>query len=304
LFNTKWNDEYTRTDIKESSIGWGVQLGASVELARTVVPPMRYVTESTVRETADERYSDDERYTTQSFFLSQLWLEGILVLLYSVMCFMVLLSMVPSYELWMNGIQPASVWIAVPTLAMLLAAQSITSLLCLYVVSLAGLGGRSFQGRSKPWNNSFYKVYHSYNWIVQNLSMMSVLWGTPLFGFLLKLLGADVEGRFLFFGSYLLEIPYLSVADRTVSDGAKLTGHSVVYSNITLGPVRVSGILHENTLAMANSTVSGRKESGPWRYIESDEVDHGTSDTTEAAEKSASSFNATDIADLIEAQQI
>jgi hypothetical protein len=228
---------------------------------------MRYVTESTVRETADERYS------TQSVFLSQLWLEGILLLLYCVLCLMILLSLVPSYELWMNVIQPASVWIAVPTFAMLLAAQSISSLLCLYVVSLAGLGGRSFKGRSKPWNNAFYKVYHSYNWIVQNFSMMSVLWGTPLFGFVLKLLGANVEGRFLFLGSYLLEIPYLSVADRTVSDGAKLTGHSVVYSNITLGPVRVSGILHENTLAMANSTASGRKESGPWRYIESDEVD-------------------------------
>jgi hypothetical protein len=291
FLNTKWNGEYTRTDIKESSIGWGVRLGASVELARTVVPPMRYVTESTVRETADERYSNLS-------FLSQLWLEGLLLLLYLASFSMVLLSMVPSYELWMNVIQPASVWIAVPTLAMLLAAQTIAWLVLLYVLSLAGLGGRSFQGRSKPWNAAFYVVYHSYNWCVQNFTMMSVLWGTPLFGFFLNLLGANVEGRFLFFGTTLFDIPYLSVADRTVSDGARLFGHYAVFSNITLGPVRVSGILHENTLAMANSTVSVRQESGPWRYIESDEVDHGTPDTTEAAEKSASLFHATDMADL------
>jgi hypothetical protein len=211
---------------------------------------------------------------------------------------MVLLSMVPSYELWMNVIQPASVWIAVPTLAMLLAIQSIAWLVLLYVLSLAGLGGTSFKGRSKPWNEAFYCVYHSYNWCVQNFTMMSVLWGTPLFGFVLHLLGANVEGRFLYFGNTLFEIPYLSVADRTVSDGAKLVGHYAVYSNVTLGPVRVSGILHENTLAMANSTVSGRKESGPWRYIESDEVDNGTPELTEATEKSASLFHATDMADL------
>ncbi len=119
-----------------------------------------------------------------------------------------------------------------------------------------------------------------------------------MLGFVFKSLGANVEGRFLYFGSTLYEIPYLSVADRTVSDGARLFGHYAVFSNITLGPVRVSGILHENTLAMANSTVSVRQESGPWRYIESDEVDHGTLDTTEAAEKSASLFHATDMADL------
>jgi acyl-CoA synthetase (AMP-forming)/AMP-acid ligase II len=268
FFNNKLNGEYKRTDINESSIGWGVRVGASVELTRTVVPPIRYVTESTVRETVDERYSSQS-------FLSLLWSEGILLLLYLVLFSMVLLSMVPSYELWMNVIQPASVWIAVPTLAMLLATQTISSLVLFYVLSLAGLGWTSFKGHSKPWNKAFYGVYHSYNWCVQNFTMMSVLWGTPLFGFVLNLLGANVEGRFLFFGSYLFEIPYLSVADRTVSDGAKLVGHSSVYSNITLGPVRVSGILHENTLAMANSTVSaGCKESGPWRYIESDEVEY------------------------------
>jgi hypothetical protein len=77
-----------------------------------------------------------------------------------------------------------------------------------------------------------------------------------MLGLVLNLLGANVEGRFIYFGSTLYEIPYLSVADRTVSDGGKLLGHYAVYSNITLGPVRASGILHENTLAVANSTVS------------------------------------------------
>jgi hypothetical protein len=194
-----------------------------------------------------------------------------------------LVSMVPSFELWMNVIQPASVWIAVPTLAMVLATQTISLLVLLYVISLAGLGGTSCKGRSKPWNKALYSVYHSYNWGVQHWTMMSVLWGTPMLGLVLNLLGANVEGRFLYFGSILYEIPYLSVADRTVSDGGKLLGHYVVYSNITLGPVRVSGILHENTLAVANSTVStGCKESGPWRYITSDEVEHRKpEDTTE-----------------------
>jgi hypothetical protein len=107
------------------------------------------------------------------------------------------------------------------------------------------------------------------------------------------LLGANVEGRFLYFGSTLFEIPYLSVVDRTVSDGAKLLGHYAVYSNITLGPVRASGILHENTLLMADSTVSaGCKESGPWRYITSGGgEDRKTEDTTEGK-------NSTERADL------
>jgi hypothetical protein len=93
---------------------------------------------------------------------------------------------------------------------------------------------------------------------------------------LLNLLGANVEGRFLYFGRNLFDIPYLSIADRTLSDGARIFGHHVVHSNITLGPDRASGILHENTMLMANSTVSaGCKENGPWRYITSD-VNTGT----------------------------
>jgi hypothetical protein len=262
FFNTELNGEYKQTEIKESSIGWGVQVGASVELTRTVVPPLRYVTESTVREAADERYCYSQSY------LSLLFSERIVLLLYLVSYFMVLLSIVPSYELWMNVIQPSSVWIAVPRLAMMLGTQTISFLVLLYVISLAGFGGTSFKGRSKPWNEAFYNVYHSYNWCTQNVTMMSDLWGTPLFGFVLNLLGANVEGRFLYFGSTLFEIPYLSVVDRTVSDGAKLLGHYAVYSNIALSPVRASGILHENTLLLANSTVSdGCKENGPWRYI-------------------------------------
>jgi acyl-CoA synthetase (AMP-forming)/AMP-acid ligase II/acyl carrier protein len=280
FFNTELNGEYKRIDVKESSIGFGVRVGASVELTRTVVPPLRYVTESTVRETADERYSSQS-------FLSLLWSEGIVLLLYLVSFSMVLISMVPSYELWMTVIQPASVWSAVPTLAMLLAVQTIAWLVLLYVLSLAGLGGTSFKGRSKPWNEAFYGVYHSYNWCVQNFTMMSVLWGTPLFGFVLNLLGANVEGRFLFFGTTLFEIPYLSVADRTVSDGAKLLGHYAVFSNVTLGPVRASGILHENTLAVANSTVSGCRESGPWRYIRSDKVEYRKPEASTEGETSA-----------------
>jgi hypothetical protein len=213
-------------------------------------PPLRYVTESTVRETPDERHSSQS-------FVSLLWSEGFMFLLYLVSFFMVLLNMVPSYELWMNVIQPASVWIAVPTLAMMLAAQTTALLVLHYVLSLAGLGGTSCIGRSKPWNEAFYGVYHSCNWGVQNWTMMSVFWGTPIVGFVLNLLGANVDGRFLYFDSTHYEIPYyLSVADRTVSDWAKLLGHSAVFSNITLGPVRVSGILHENTVAMAKTPLS------------------------------------------------
>jgi hypothetical protein len=78
FFNTKLDGECKRNDIKESSsIGWGVRVGASVELTRTVVAPIRYVTESTVREAADERHSSQS-------FLSLLWSEGILLLLHLV----------------------------------------------------------------------------------------------------------------------------------------------------------------------------------------------------------------------------
>jgi hypothetical protein len=135
FFNTELDAKYKRTEIKESSIGWGVQVGASVELTRTVVPPLRCVTESTVREAADERYCYSQSY------LSLLFSEWIVLLLYLVSYFMVLLSMVPSYELWMNVIQPSSVWIAVPTLAMMLGTQTISFLVLLYVISLAGFGG-------------------------------------------------------------------------------------------------------------------------------------------------------------------
>jgi hypothetical protein len=171
-----------------------------VEFTRNVVAPIRYMTERTVREAADERNPSQS-------FSSLLWSEGLLLLLFLVSFFMVLLSMVPSYELWMNVIQPASVWIAVLTLAMLLAVQIISLVVLLHVLSLAALGGTSFKGRSKPLNKTFYTAYLSCGWFFQKWTMMSVLWGTPLFGFVLNLLGANVEGRFLYCGKIFTKYP-------------------------------------------------------------------------------------------------
>jgi hypothetical protein len=150
FFNTELDGECKRTDVKESSVGWGFKVVASVELTRTVALPLRHVKESTVREAAGERHSSQ-------FFLSLLFLsEGIVLLLHLVSFFMVLVSMVPSFELWMNVIQPASVWIAVSTLAMLLATEIMSFLVFLRdVLLLAVLEGHHSKDvphrKGEPW---------------------------------------------------------------------------------------------------------------------------------------------------------
>jgi hypothetical protein len=76
-----------------------------------------------------------------------------------------------------------------------------------------------------------------------------------------------------------------SIADSTVSDGAQLMGHYAVHSNINLGPVRLSGILHESTLLMANSTVSaGCKESDEVEFRKPEDTTTEGNTSTERAD--------------------
>ena len=77
-------------------------------------------------------------------------------------------------------------------------------------------------------------------------------------------MGAKIEGRALLYQDGMYEYSYVTVADEKIVDAFQITVHYVVYGNATLGPCKVSGVMHEGTYA-ANACIVASEESESWR---------------------------------------
>lgn len=263
-FHTKQNGAFHRTEVDESSIGLSAVVNPGLRISRTVVVPLFHVKESIEGESLDARGSPIHPLTS-------LLQEMTINLLYLVLMATLFVGLLPAYELW-KVLKPSSVYI-IPVLAMTMAVQTLSWVLILFLFQLA-LYGRSPK-RTSPWSSSLFAVYITACWNIQVTSFLPALWGTPLFNAAARLLGSTIGGRVLYFGLPIFDFPYITVAEKTILDCVAIIGHYVVYREITVGHTIVSGVLHQGTVGLPNSVVSG-KESGPWRvYVESaDRKDH------------------------------
>lgn len=258
--DTKAHGAYHRIKIKdESSIGWGAHIGPGVTIAGTRINPLTKVTDDVSHEVDG---GSQGLFASHSDLLQH---EIKLAFLYLVYLLSIFVSFMPSYELWEFGVKPSSVFLAVPAFAAALAAQTFTALLILCVFQMAAVGCGSTKP-SKPCSFALYAVYHTVTYSIQVWSFQSLLWGTPMFSFVLKLLGANVEGHLLYFGFRVYDPAYITFTDRTISDGATIVGHYGLYNKLVLGPCHVSGLIHQQTFAMANTVVTA-EESGPGRAL-------------------------------------
>jgi hypothetical protein len=152
-------------------------------------------------------------------------------------------------------------WITVPTIVCALALQTLCWTMVIAGVQYLTMIKSSKNGR--PSNETLYSLYGTMTFAYQNYSFLNAFLGSPTFNNIIKLLGVKIEGRALLFPHRMYEYSYITVADRTILDGSQITGHYVVHNDITIGPCKVSGVMHEGTYA-ANALII-EDESAPLR---------------------------------------
>lgn len=252
-FDVEKEGEYHRTEITESSIGYGVVVGPGLTLSRAVVPPNTHVQHSISNKELDSRCSS----SPVSFHVGT-------SVLYILMIGAAFGSLIPVYELWYNVLKPSSVYKAVPVLALTVTVQTIVWVIVLWALQIATYG---FSRKlSSPWSESMFSVYVTFCWSIQVWSFLSLLWGTPFFSMVARSLGATIEGRLLYFGREIFDLNFVTVASDAVLDDALVNGHFAVYRKVQLGPNHLSGVLHPGTMASVGAEIVG-SETGPWRAV-------------------------------------
>ena len=72
--------------------------------------------------------------------------------------------------------------------------------------------------------------------------MWFLFWGSPVYGYLLRFLGARVEGELWYFGYACYDFSFLTFEDGTIIDTSLIIGHYQVYDRLVVGPTRVGGV--------------------------------------------------------------
>jgi hypothetical protein len=259
-FSTKKNNHYCEIKIENSSIGLLVHVSPGAKelsITSSVVPPMANVKNSISPSSHDE----SDLRTVNSSPTELIFKETLMTLAYLVSFGLVFCTLIPPYELCMSAFKmnPSSIsWVTVPALACALALQT----LCwtMVIVGLQYLTLIKSSKNGKPISAILFAVYGTMTFAYQNYSFLNAFLGSPTFNIIIKLLGVQIEGRSLLFPHRMYEYSYITIADRTILDASHITGHYVVYDDVTIGPCKVSGVMHEGAYA-ANALITGEESN-------------------------------------------
>ena len=258
-FDIKQDFEFRTTLIKDSTIGYGSHIGPGVLIDKGVVAPLSIVLEDVDKAVLLHKNDLVSNWALYGWELVKLVLYGLFLVLFYI-------AIYPAYEYWMLFVSDAP-----GGLAWLVLTGSLVILTCAWGVVLLLLQWMALAGASEdkphPWSVIFYNVHHSFVDTFQEWSpAWNLLYGTQLFNDILRFLGVSIHGRALLFPDRLFDFSLLTIDERSVVDGARLSGTNNLYENIQLGPSYASGIVYEGTLIMANGNTFA-KRTGPWRAI-------------------------------------
>ena len=278
MFDVKKKDAYYETDVSDSSIGWNVRVGPGVQISKAVVSPSLHVTKSIIKHEYDERFEHVSFFSV--FKREMLMISGYIMLVGAI-----LLSLIPSFELWMRAIAPTSIWAAVTTLSLAVMVQMVSWTILFAMIQTIALAGTS--NSTKPWSIVAYAIYGTMYSAYQNWAFMSVLHGSRLYNLLQRVLGCTFEGKALLF-SRNEDLPRLSFSDKTIVDsGSTISGHYAVYGTIALGSSYISGVVHEGTFISCSDVTTN--ESGPGRtYFGSKDSKSSIHDTSSSSSQHSS----------------
>lgn len=78
------------------------------------------------------------------------------------------------------------------------------------------------------------------------------------------MMGTHVNGRAILMPKRVFDCPMLIIEDRTVVDGATVTGSNKIYNTAQIGPSYASGLIQGGSLIMAHGYALN-KQTGPMR---------------------------------------
>jgi len=271
-FATKGNGKYNKIEIKNSSIGYSVHIVASQEnlvIENVVVAPHTTINSSLMGKETDAMILEHSSSGRILFH------EAVTLLLYLLSFGLFVLTLVPSYEVFNKIVVIESHWsvtLVIPGLAAALILQTMAWAIVLASIQYVAMYGSEIEGR--PWNESIYAMYHISIYAFETWSCWEIFQGSPAFNFIVRLLGGTFEGCAILMPSRLYELTLLTFADKTVISNAHLSGHYVVYSKISLGPTRVSGVVHDG--AYITNAIVPEEGVGPCRAIVANHDFEGT----------------------------
>ncbi|CAB9512743.1 Putative fatty-acid--CoA ligase FadD21 [Seminavis robusta] len=257
-FDVKSDGIFHRTMLEEASLGQFSHIGADVSVKRTVIPPLSYVNESVIQDRIKKK--NRMGHSCKLYFR-----ELAIIVLDLVVLGAVLATVFPSYLIFKVLLDLVSIATIIPFTAAALIAQSLSWFVVFALLQFITLLGTT-KGRMRPWFPCLHPVYINCADTYQQWSFFRVVWGSPVFTTMARMMGASVEGRVVFLGERIYDFRLVSAAARTVLDGVLVVGHNIVYDRLKFGRSRCSGIIRERTFVMADSSTT-RKESGPWQAI-------------------------------------
>jgi len=248
-----------KVEINQSTLGFNVHLTPGVQIVRSVIPPRVTVEEDCID--SIQEGSDDIGSSKMNGTWELVTSVVVNELLQCVLSGFVLLSFVPSFELFMATAYHAPVaWVGIFGLCGAIVLQTLTwTLLGNFAEFVTLLCPPGVQVKIFPLYINF--VFLSRPW-----GMSFLLYGTPFMKYWLKVMGASVDGEIWYFGSSIYELRKLHFANETVVDNAHVAGHLGFVGKVTIDDTYVSGVLHPGCYASAGAIIEG-EDSGPWKVF-------------------------------------
>ncbi|CAB9496118.1 D-alanine--D-alanyl carrier protein ligase [Seminavis robusta] len=267
----------SKIEIINSSVGYNVILHAGVKIVRSVIPPRSDVSDSVYDLNPGEPWK---------LGLMMDWiLPEVVQMLLNLVIFA---SLIPAYEIGLAATKSSSISITISGIAAAFVLQLFLWLLLSRVVE------KALWILPAHAQRSFFGVYINQVWLFREGNwLVFLLYGTPMFAYYARMMGATVEGELWYFGNALYEYDFLHFKGSTIVDSAHVSGHYIDSNGLTIADTCVSGLLHPGCYASAGSVVSAA-EHGPWKvFLRSD---MGAQDSRKLSADSTSSIvNASDL---------
>jgi len=265
------DDQAGKIEINQSSLGYNVHVSAGVQIVRSVIPPRVTVEEDCID--SNQGSHDIELMQRKSDLVA---LVAVNELTQVILSALMVLSFVPSVEVFMAAAYHSPAWAAIFGMSGAIVTQAVTWTMLGNVVEWAALNC------PLGLQEKVFPVYIHFVWPSRPWGLSFLLYGTPFMKYWLKLMGASVDGEVWYFGSSVYELRKLHFADKTVVDDAHVAGHLGYAGKVTIDDTYVSGVLHPGCYASAGAIVEGQ-ESGPWKVFMGGKAGHQPLSDTEAS---------------------
>ncbi|CAB9521221.1 unknown protein [Seminavis robusta] len=191
-------------------------------------------------------------------------------------------SLIPSYELGLVATKSASIMVTSCGLAAAFILQLLLWLLLTWAVE------RLLLTLPNHLQFNLFGIYLNHVWIFRNQNwLVYLLYGTPMFAYFARFMGAEVDGELWYFGNTLYECGKLHFKGCTVIDSSSLNGHYIDGKGLTINDTYVSGVVHPGCFAVAGSVVAG-EENGPWKVFLNNNNNHTAADSASIAKPTTS----------------